>query len=218
MKKILKNQQVMDFQRGLQDVKTVAQEGRFILFLKQLIAVGLCFFLVHYAVGKFQEKIKKNQDQIRAIAIQKKSEKEYMANKQKLITLEPLFPDVSEKNQWLTSRLLDLFKKAEIGMQLEGSQSENASNATYIVASQSVGAVMNYETLGKFLEQTENLNDFLRVSNVSVTKDTNSQNIGKNKVSLRFNTIFLKQKIGPNIFKNYKELVAQQRKAQEGGK
>ncbi|MBO4675744.1 MAG: hypothetical protein J5601_06665, partial [Elusimicrobiaceae bacterium] len=193
--------------------------GKFVLFLKQLVAVVLCIFLVRYAVGKFQDQIKKNEEQVRTIAMQKKSEKEYLVNKQKLIALEPLFPDVSEKNQWLTGRLLDSFKKAEIGMQLEGNQTENASNASYVVASQSVGAVMNYETLGKFLEQTENLDDFLRVSSVSVTKDTNSQNIGKNKVSLRFNTIFLKQKIGRKIFKNFDELVAQQQKrAQEGGK
>lgn len=218
MKNLLKNQKVMDFKRGLEDVKTVAQEGKFVLFLKQLVAVVACIFLVRYAVGKFQEQIKKNDDYVRAIAIQKKSEKEYLANKQKLIALEPLFPDVSEKNHWLTSRLLDLFKQANIAMQLDGNQGEEAGNATYIVASQSASAVMDYATLGKFLEQAENVNDSLRLSNVSVTKDSNSQNIGQNKVSFRFHTIFLKQKVGRTIFKDYDQLVAQQQKAQEGGK
>lgn len=210
----------MDFQRGLQDIKAIAQEGKFILFLKQVIAVAVCIFLVYYAVGKFQEKIKKNSGQIDAMNMQKKIEQEYLANKQKLIELEPLFPDATGKNQWLTSRLLDLFKQAEIGMQLDGNQSENANNATYIVASQSVSALMDYETLGKFLEQIENLNDFLRISELSIAKESNSQNLGTNKVSMRFNTIFLKQKVGRNIFKDYDALVAQQqqKKAQEGGK
>ena len=219
MKNLLKNPKIIDFKRGLQDIKAVAQEGKFVLFVKQLVAVALCIFLVHYAIGKFQEKIKKNEAQADAMEMQKKSEQDYLANKRKLIALEPLFPDAAGKGQWLTSRLLDLFKEAGIGMQLDGNQTENAGNSTYVVSSQSVSTTMEYEKLGKFLEEIENLNDFLRVSEVSITKDTNSQNLGQNRISLRFNTLFLKQKVGPKIFKDYNELVAQQqKKAQEGGK
>lgn len=219
MKNWLKSSKIADFKRGLQDIKAVAQEGRFVLFLKQAIAVAACIYLVHFAIGKFQEKIKKNETQIAAMAMQKKSEQEYLANKQKLITLEPLFPDATGKGQWLTVRLLDLFKAENVAMQLDGNQNENTSNPTYVVASQSVSTTMGYEQLGKFLEHVENLNDLLRVSEVTLTKDTNSQNLGKNKLSMRFNTLFLKQKVGRNIFKNYDELVAQQqKKAKEGGK
>ena len=122
---------------------------------------------------------------------------------------------MDKKNEWLISQILDLFQESKIQPQLEGAQSEDASNATYIAVGQNVGTSMGYMQLGKFLERVENDPNYLRISEVSITKDTDPNAIGNNKVSLRFNTIFPKEKIGAKLFKDYEKQIEQMRQKQD---
>ena len=135
-----------------------------------------------------------------------------MANKNMLLALEPLFPDIEEKNNWLTGTLLNLYKEAGLQPQLEGSAAENTSNPIFLLMSQGVSTKANLMKIGQFLERIENEPSYLRVSEVKIDKDTGD--LGNNRVSMRFNTIFPKQKIGAALFKNYKELV-EKRRAQQ---
>ena len=217
MADLSKNQAILNLKRGFQNIKTALEEGNFRLFVKQAVTILIALFLVRWCIGKFNQKIAKNHEQIASIEMQQRSEKEYVANKNLLLALEPLFPDVSEKNSWLTSQVLNLFKEASLPPQLSGKPTEDNSNPTFVVNSVVVSTNATYMTLGKLLERVENKSDFLRVSEVQLTKDTNTQNIGNNKISLRFNTVFPKQKIGRNLFPNYDELVKQQ-KTEQGGK
>lgn len=213
-----KKQPISNLKKGFQDIQTVMQDGNFKLFAKQVVVIVLLVFALRYANGKFATQISQNTEQISSIQIQQQSEQDYLDNKERLFALEPRFPDVDKKNEWLISQILDLFQESKIQPQLEGAQTEDSSNSTYIVASQNVGAAMGYMQLGKFLERVENDPNYLRISEVSITKDTDPNAIGNNKVVLRFNTIFPKEKIGAKLFKDYDQQVEQmrQKKAEKG--
>ena len=84
----LKNNKIVEnLKKGFQDMQTVAQEGNFKLFAKQIVAVVLVFFLFRYLSGKFTQQENNFRGQMEAIRVQQTSEREYQANKEKLISL-----------------------------------------------------------------------------------------------------------------------------------
>lgn len=188
--------------KGFQDIQTVCQEGNFKLFVKQFIVVLGIFLLFRYLTGKFAEQEQTYRGQIEAINVQQKNEKTYLSNKEKLLTLEPLFPDIATKNEWLLSQILEIYQKASLAPEVSGTQSEDSSNAAYVAASLQVRSSMSYDKLGEFLASIENRPEFVRVSEVSLDKDTDKNNLGMNKVSMKFNTVFPKEKIAKSLFRD----------------
>ncbi len=207
------NKWVESIKKGFLDIQTVSQEANFKLFVKQAVVIALIILAFRYANNQFAAKVKNFRGQIEAIQVEKSSEQEYLRNKQLLMSLEPQFPDASKKNEWLLSHILDIFQKVNLKPQMEGSQSENASNPTYLTASQQVGLTMGFTQFAEFLASIENLDEYIKVSDFSITKETDPNRLGDNRISVRFNTIFLKEKIAPSLFKDYDALVA---KAAEG--
>ena len=216
------NKFVENLKKGFQDIQTVAQEGNFKLFLKQFIAVLVVFLAFKFLSGKFAEKISNFDGQMEAIRVQQTSEREYQNNKEKLLSLEPRFPDISAKNEWLLSQILGIFKAADMTPQMEGSQSEDTSNSSYTTASLKVNTEMKFDQFAEFLANVENKKDYVKVSEFSITKDTDPEKLGNNKISLRFNTVFPKEKIAKSLFKDYDKLMKKQKaaadKTQKGGK
>ena len=84
--------------RGFLDIKAVCEEGKIKLFAKQVVVVLLAFFGVRYLVGKINAQKEVVMDRISAIAIQQTHQDDYVANKDRLLRLEPLFPDIAKKN------------------------------------------------------------------------------------------------------------------------
>ncbi len=212
-----KNKIVEDLKKGFQDIQTVAQEGNVKLFVKQFVAVLVVFLLFRYCNGKFSEKIANYNGQMEAIRVQQTSEQEYQSNKKKLISLEPRFPDVEAKNEWLLSQVLGIFKEAKVTPQMEGTQAEDNSNASFLATSLQVNAEMPYDTFAELLAGVENKDEYVKISEFSLTKQTESEKLGLNKISLRFNTVFPKEKIAKSIFKDYDQIMQQQaaQKAQQ---
>lgn len=212
------NKFVENLKKGFEDIKTVAQEGNFKLFLKQFIAVLVVFLAFKFLAGKFAEKISNFEGQMDAIRVQQTSEREYQNNKNQLLSLEPRFPDISAKNEWLLSQILGIFKTADITPQIEGSQAEDTSNATYVAASLRVNAEMGFTQFAEFLAGVENRDEYVKVSEFSLTKAAEPENLGKNKISLRFNTIFPKEKIAKSLFKDYDKIMQAQKEAKAAQK
>ena len=215
------NKHVENLKKGFQDIQTVAQEGNFKLFAKQLVAVVLVFFAFKFLTGKFLEKENNLRGQMEAIQLQQTSEREYETNKRKLIKLEPRFPDISGKNEYLVTKILEIFRAENLTPQVENNQTEDTSNATYVVTSLGASTEMDFLSFAEFLARIENRKDFLKVTEISIDKDSAPENIGKNKISLKFNTIFPKEKIAKNLFKDYDKLVKEMQEeeaAKKGGK
>ncbi|WP_428075836.1 hypothetical protein [Candidatus Avelusimicrobium luingense] len=209
------NKYVAQLKQGFADIQTVAQEGNLKLFLKQFIALLVIFLLFKYLSGKFNSKIQNINGQLEAIRAQQVNEQEYATNKKLLISLEPRFSNVEAKNEWLLSQIIDIFKKAGLTPSVEGAQTENDTNPTYVATSMKVSSTMTYDTFANFLAGIENRPTYIKISDFAIEKDTDPNRIGNNKVSLTLNTIFPKEKIARSLFKDYDQLVAaeQQEKA-----
>ncbi len=212
------NKHITELKRGLQNVQVVLQEGNVKLFVKQIIAVAAVFLLFFWVRGKNLEKINSYNGQIDAILTQKSSEEEYLQNKVLLLDLEPRFPDASSKNEWLLSQVLGVFKRAELSPQVAGQQAENDSNPTYLAVSLDVDTETGFTRFMEFLADIENRREYIRVSDFTLKKDTNPDALGNNKITMKFNTAFPKEKIASTMFKDYKEIMEKRQAARKGGK
>lgn len=215
-KKLKKFKQLENLKKGMADLKNVLQEGNLKLFVKQVIVVLVAFLLLNYLTGQNKAQIEEYNNQMEAIRTQESSEQEYQKNKQQLLSLEPQFPDIANKNEWLLSQVLGVFKTANLVPQVSGQQAEDASSPTYVVATIEVNTEAGFNQLGKFLADVENQEEFLKVSDVSLRKDPSTDAIGNNQITMRFNTIFPKEKIASSMFKDYDKIM-EQRKAQQNG-
>lgn len=194
------NKIVESVKKGFADIKMVVDEGNYKLFVKQAVAIVVVFLGYHYLSGALQEQSSHIHGQIDAVKAQQVNEQAYLSNKKKLLDLEPRFPDLEAKNDWLLRQIVAVFKDVKLSPQLGASQAEDTSNASYTVAAIPVTLVASYKDLGRLLSEIENREEYLKVSEVLLTKNTES--LGDNSISLRINTIFPKEKIAKTMFKD----------------
>jgi len=199
-------------QKGFRDIQTVLQEGNFKLFVKQFIAVLVIFLLYRYLSGKFVAKMQNMDGQLEALHAQQVNEQEYLANKNLLISLEPHFAGIESKNEWLLSQTIAIFKRAKITPNVQGSQMEDASNPTFTSTALQVSFTGGFEQFAHLLESIENRHEYVKVSNFIIEKNKDPNHMGENKISIKLNTIFPKEKIAKSLFKDYDQLVAAQKK------
>lgn len=192
-----------NLQQGFKDIQVVLQEGKFILFIKQIVVLLGVFLLVRYGNERIRENKKTLQDKMSKINIEKLNKDDYLANKQHLLRLEPLFPDYPEKPEWMLRHLIDIFDEARMTPKMEGTPAENNAAEVYTVVSHPVTFQQSFANAGKFLESVENGDDFLRISDISITKLTASDTLGENEVKVTFNTVFPKTRYAPTLFKDY---------------
>lgn len=190
------------FKQGLADIKAVSEEGNIKLFIKQLAVIALAAWGVWTVMGKLNAQKAEIQDRITAIALQQTHQDDYMSNKDRLLRLEPLFPDMGQKNEWLVKTLMTAFGNHDIKGDINGNAVENMET-NYTIVTQDVTFREKFANIGRFLADIENGNDFLRVSNLTITKLADTNSLGQNNVSLRFNTVFPKDKYGKRLFKDY---------------
>lgn len=194
------NKFVESVKKGFADIKLVAEEGNYKLFLKQLAVIIVVFLGYRYCSATLQDREANLRGQIDAVYAQQNNEKEYLANKTKLLKLEPRFPDLSAKNDWLLRQLVAVFRDAQLTPKLGSAQSEDTSNPGFTVAGIPVTLQTSFNEFGRLLASFENRDEFLRVSEFTVTK--NAENLGQNNITMRVNTIFPKEKIAKTMFKN----------------
>ena len=194
------NKILESIQKGMMDIKTVLEDGNFKLFIKPAVIILLVFMGFRYSTQNFEKKEANLRGQIDAVQTQQRSEKEYLSNKEKLLKLEPRFPNLEEKNDWLLRQMVAVARDSGITPKLGSEQSENNSNSGYTVVSIPVNAEISYKQLGQLLANIENREEYLKVSEFSLTKD--KTNLGSNTVALKINTIFPKEKLAKTLFKD----------------
>ena len=185
--------------QGLLDIKMVLEEGHFKLFLKPLAVVVAIVIIYHYVSGMLAAQDAKVLGQIDAVHAQQNNEQEYVSNKQKLLSLEPRFPDMSAKNSWLLNQVVNVSNETSVQLKA-GQQVEDTSNNGYTGVSVPVDMVISYDDLGKLLANIEGREEFLKVSEFSLTKAAN--NLGNNNVKMRIHTVFPTEKVTQTLFKN----------------
>lgn len=201
------NPKVSAFKQGLADIKAVGEDGNYKLFVKQFIVVLLGFLAVRFLSGELNAQKTKINDEIAAISAQQTNEEDYLANKERLLRLEPLFPDQSQKNEWLLKALMDVFAAHQIKADINGNANEQAE-PSYTAVSQDVSFQGEFNKLGEFLADVENGDDFLRISQLTINKINDPAMLGQNKIDVRFSTLFPKEKYAKRLFKDYDKQMA----------
>ena len=210
MKKVKKSNNFVDsIKQGFIDIKVVLEEGNYKLFIKQMIVIIALIFGYRYANDIFQQQDSEIASQVEAVHAQQNNEQAYVSNKKKLLELEPRFPDLEAKNDWLLRQIVAIFKDSQIRPSMGASQTENTNNSGYTLVSLPVDIEASYKDFGNLLADIENREEFLRISQISLNK--NEGNLGTNTVHLQFNTIFPKEKIAKTMFKD--ELAAKEKAA-----
>lgn len=204
--KVLARPAVANVKRGLEDVQVVAHEGKFNLFVKQIVVLLVLFLLVRFVSGKLSQSEAKIKDQITSINIQQANEEDYTENKQQLLRLEPIFPNIEQKNDWMLRRLINIFETHKITPDIDGNFTESVQK-TYTVLVQPVKFEESFAQIGKLIADIENGDDFLRISEVTISKQTAPEALGKNAVNVTFNTVFPKEKYAPKLFKDYAQQI-----------
>jgi len=212
------NKYVEDLKQGFKDIQTVAEEGNFKLFVGPIVAVLVVFLGMRYGNGEFAKKVENYKGQVSAIRTEQSSEQEYDSIKMKLMKLEPQFPNIDEKNEWLLGQVLGIFKEINLAPQMDANQNEDTSNANLTVTSIGATVNMGFPLFAKFLAGIENKKELVRVSEFSLTKDSTPGGLGMNKISMKFNTAFPKEKIAKSLFKDYDELIKKQQEQDAAAK
>ncbi len=207
------NPKIAKIQHNLEDLQVTFQEGKYNLFIRQFVVLVLVFLAVRFLCGKFAQSRAAIKDKIAAINIQRNNKEEYLNNKQRLLQLEPLFPDLANKNDWLLRQLIRSFDLHKMTPTVDGNVAETAGKE-YLIVSQPVKFQQSFSRMGKLIAGIENGDNFLRISNISITKLTNPDALGENEVVATFNTIFPREKYGPKLFKDYNEQIKKLQAAQ----
>lgn len=188
--------------QGFADIKATLEEGNIKLFVKQVAVIMLAGWGVWTLTGKLSAQKAQINDRVYALSLQQTHQDDYMSNKDRLLRLEPLFPDMGKKNEWLIKTLMNAFGTHDIQANINGNAVEKVES-NYTVVSQDVTFKGSFAELGNFLADVENGKDFLRISGVSLTKLTDTNSLGKNTINIKFNTVFPKEKYGKRLFKDY---------------
>lgn len=195
---------LVPLKQGLNDVKAMLEEGNIKLFVKQLAVIALAFWGVWTLMGKLKTQKDQIEDRVSAISLQQTHQDDYLTNKDRLLRLEPLFPDMGKKNEWLVQTLMRAFADHNVQATINGNAVEKVES-NYTIVSQEVAFRDSFANLGRFLADIENGNDFLRVSSLTISKLTDANSLGLNSIGIRFNTVFPKDKYAKRLFKDYAE-------------
>ena len=195
---------MVPLKQGLNDVKAMLEEGNIKLFVKQLAVIALAFWGVWTWMGKLKTQKDQIEDRVSAISLQQTHQDDYLTNKDRLLRLEPLFPDMGKKNEWLVQTLMRAFADHNVQATINGNAVEKVES-NYTIVSQEVAFRDSFANLGRFLADIENGNDFLRVSSLTISKLTDANSLGLNSIGIRFNTVFPKDKYAKRLFKDYAE-------------
>ncbi len=183
-------------------MQLVLEEGNVKLFAKQLVVVVAVFLIFRYFNNTFQQKINNYRGQMEAIRSQQSNEQEYVSSKKRLLELEPRFPDMSSKSEWLMTQVLDVFAQAKLTPQLSGTQAEDTMNPNYTLAKLEVSSNATWLQFAQLIASVENRPEYLRISDFSLEKLTDGDMLGQNKIKLVVNTLFPKEKLAPKLFKD----------------
>jgi hypothetical protein len=186
MKNFIKN-----IKAGLADAKNMLLEKQYKPFLLPLIILVAVFFSCRYINESVLKQVSVIKGKIEAQNAEIKNEKEYKTSKELYEKFIQNLPPDSKKNEWLLGEMHSLLAKNNIVPSKIGKQVFEESDDVFTLASVSFEMDTDYVSLGKLIASIESFDNFMRVSELTASRA--SGNLGKLKVSLRVNTIFVKE-------------------------
>lgn len=180
-----------DIRDGINDVKNMLMEGNYKPFLNPLICVVAVAILVSFLNKSAVRKVSDEKKKIEALVAESDNIAEYKASKELYENLVPKLPPLEKKDEWLLTQIISLYNKIGAEMSKTG-RNELETEGDITLSSVNVEALMDYTQLGKLVEAIENYPQFLRISEISITRPEGD--LGKIRVLMRINTIFVPAK------------------------
>lgn len=177
-----------DIKDGLTDVKNMLMEGNYKPFINPLICVVVVGILVYFLNGSAVEKVNSEKKKIEALRAESDNIAEYKSSKELYEKLLPQLPPLEKKDEWLLVQVASIFPKSGAEVSKTG-RNELETEGDITLSSVNLEALMNYEQLGKLVETIENYPQFLRISELNITRPEGD--LGKIRVTMRLSTIFV---------------------------
>lgn len=180
-----------DIKDGLADVQNMMFEKNWKPFVRPLILLLIVFAGVWYINGAANSKVLEAQRKVDAKKVEAESAMEYEESKALYEDLIKQLPDYSKKDEWLLSRMLSFFGKIGVEPSRTGKHILN-EDGDFTHSSVTFDLELTYEQLGKLIEMVENSEQFMRLSNLTVSRAEGS--LGRLQAGFRVHTLFLKNK------------------------
>lgn len=180
-----------DIKEGLSDVQNMLFEKNWNPFIRPLVLLLIVFVGVWYINGVANSKVLEAQRKVDAKKAEAESAKEYEDSKALYDQLVKQLPDYSKKDEWLLSQMLSFFNKVGVEPSRTGKHMLD-EDGDFTHSSVTFDFELTYEQLGKLIEMVENNEQFMRLSNLTVSRAEGA--LGRLQAGFRVHTLFLKSK------------------------
>ncbi len=182
---------VTNMKEGFNDIKNMLLEHNYRPFIRPVAVLLIVGIGVSFFNNKAETKILDINRKIEAQKAEIDNEQEYKTSKATYEKLVKVLPPIDKKNEWLLAQIISIFKKAGIETTRTGKHILE-EDGVFLLSSVNIEAELNYEQLGKLVEAIENNQFFMRVSNISASREQG--NLGKVKANMQLHTVFIDEK------------------------
>ena len=181
---------------GAQNIKLMLVEGKVKLLIRPIVVMLVVCAGLYYYNTLNKEAVQRDLEQIASLKTQKENMSQYIENKQAVVKAEVFFPDIVDKNEWLVTQMIDVFKRADILQKFAGSQTEQSND---IITATVMGAdfTADYTSGGRVIAGLENIEQFLTVQELTIVRSSKEgSGVPQNTYVIKVGTVFPKDRAG----------------------
>lgn len=173
---------------SINDIRVLIQERNFKPFWRPILLIVIICGLIVYLNNVSAKKVSNIKTKIEAQRAELDNEKEYKSTKTKYQKLLANLPPSNQKNEWILLQLGAIINQLGLDKTLKYSKSGTGSYGVFEVSSAKINGLLTYSELGRLVETIENNPQFLRISNMNLSR---SSSLGKISVQIEVYTAFL---------------------------
>ncbi|WP_424244080.1 hypothetical protein Dip510_001271 [Elusimicrobium posterum] len=178
---------------GFPNIGIVLSEGNAKIFLRPVIVAAIICGGLYYYNGQNEELIRKANSESSAHKKTREQMLSYSANKDSVAQMEQFFPDYVERNEWLRTYVIEIFKRHSLQHTFSGTQTQDEAGN---LAGTYIGFTFKapYEEAGKLLAEIENNEKFIKITELTFAK--NDKEVGTSDFTIKTAAVFVKDKLG----------------------
>jgi len=177
-------------------VKIILMERGVKFFIKPVF-IGILLILILYTqiYQAAERDIFFKTDAIKAAQIQAENLEDYLKDKNNLIALGKMLPDIKDKSSWLLDKLTTILEENNV-LASRISEQKEKDLGKFTSVNIKITLTVSYEELGKILQSIENDDIFLKVVALNLAKKGGQEELlGYNEIDMEVSTVFYKEPI-----------------------
>ena len=173
---------------SINDIRVLIQERNFKPFWRPVVLLIFIIALVFYLNDVSTKKVNNIKAKIDAQKAELDNEKDYKNTKAKYQTLLANLPPASQKNEWILLQLGAILNQLGIDKNVKYFKTGTGSYGVFEISSARIQGLLTYSEVGRLVETIENNPQFMRISNISLSR---SSSLGKIAAQIEVYTAFL---------------------------